>query len=194
MIRFLDLIFSIIGLILCIPLFLIIALWIKFDSKGSIFYKQTRVGRHGIDFSLLKFRSMYLDSDKKGLITIGNHDPRITRSGQFIRKYKIDELPQLMNVLKGDMSFVGPRPEVRKYVNLYTEDQKLILSNRPGITDFASIKFKNENELLAKTSNPEEYYIQHIINEKIKLNMIFINNHSVFNYLKIIIITIFKNK
>jgi lipopolysaccharide/colanic/teichoic acid biosynthesis glycosyltransferase len=190
MIRFLDLIFSFFGLILLSPFFLVIIIWIVLDSQGPVFYRQLRVGKNGKDFKLLKFRSMYVNSDKKGLLTVGKSDSRITNSGKWIRQYKLDELPQLLNVLTGDMSLVGPRPEVRKYVDLYTEDQRKILKVKPGITDYASIKFRNENELLSKAADPEEYYISQIMPEKIRLNEKYINNRSVFQYFRIIFLTI----
>jgi lipopolysaccharide/colanic/teichoic acid biosynthesis glycosyltransferase len=191
MIRFFDLFFSLIGLIILSPIFLILTVCILVDSYGPVIYIQKRVGKDNIDFSLFKFRSMINNSDFKDLITIGNRDPRITRFGYYIRKYKLDELPQLVNVLIGDMSIVGPRPEVRKYVDLYTDEQKRVLSVRPGITDYASIKFRNENELLSHSSNPEEYYIQNIMSKKLKLNMIYISHKNLFQYFKIILLTLF---
>ena len=169
-----------------------ISIIIKLDSRGPVFYRQDRVGMNGNNFKLIKFRSMFLDSEKEGLITIGSHDYRVTKSGYYIRKFKLDELPQLINVLIGEMSIVGPRPEVRKYVDLYTENQKTVLSVRPGITDYSSIKFRNENELLANTLDPEERYIKFIMPEKLKLNMIYINNKTIFQYFKIIFLTIFQ--
>ncbi|MBQ8721681.1 MAG: sugar transferase [Paludibacteraceae bacterium] len=187
--RFFDVIISFIGLIILLPIFFFIAIWIKCDSKGPIFYKQMRVGKNGVDFYLYKFRSMRVGADKKGLITVGGRDPRITYSGYFIRKYKIDELPQLLNVLKGDMSIVGPRPEVRKYVDLYTDEQRLVLSIKPGITDYASIEYIDENEILGKSSDPEKTYIEDIMPEKIKYNMKYINNKTLFEYFKIIFLT-----
>lgn len=190
MIRIFDFIASFVGLVLLSPLFLVIAIWIKLDDKnGPVFFRQTRVGKDGVDFLLYKFRSMYADSDKKGLVTIGGRDPRITRSGYYIRKYKLDELPQLINVLKGDMSIVGPRPEVRKYVDLYTPEQRRVLEVRPGVTDYASIEYLDENALLALSANPDKTYIEEIMPAKIKLNMKFINNPSFKNYLNIILIT-----
>lgn len=191
MLRVLDFVFSLLGLIILFPILFLIALWVKLDSKGPIFYVQKRVGLNGKDFKLYKFRSMRLDSDKLGLLTIGGRDPRVTNSGFLIRKYKIDELPQLLNVLKGEMSLVGPRPEVRKYVDLYNESQQRVLWVRPGITDEASIVFKNENEILAKSTNPEHTYIHEIMPAKIELNNRFIEDPSVFNYFKIIFKTIF---
>ena len=192
MIRFFDFFFTVLGLIILSPLFLIVAIWIKLDSSGPVFYKQTRVGRNNKDFKLLKFRSMVTDADKKGLITVGGRDPRVTQSGYFIRKYKLDELPQLLNVLIGDMSLVGPRPEVRKYVDLYNETQRKVLSVKPGITDYASIEYIDENEILGRAENPEKVYIEHIMPEKIKYNMKYIQNRSVKEYFKIIFLTIGK--
>ena len=192
MIRFFDFILSLVGLVVLALIFIVLAIWIKIDSKGPVFYKQVRVGQNGIDFGLFKFRSMVVDADKKGLITVGGRDPRITRSGYFIRKYKLDELPQLINVLVGDMSLVGPRPEVRKYVDLYTDEQQKVLSVKPGITDYASIEYMDENEILGKSSDPEKTYIEEIMPEKIKYNMKYINNKNLFEYFKIILLTVLK--
>ena len=192
MIRFFDFILSLVGLVVLAPIFIVLAIWIKTDSKGPVFYKQVRVGQNGIDFGLFKFRSMVVDADKKGLITVGGRDPRITRSGYFIRKYKLDELPQLINVLVGDMSLVGPRPEVRKYVELYTDEQQKVLSVKPGITDYASIEYMDENEILGKSNDPEKTYIEEIMPEKIKYNMKYINNKNLFEYFKIILLTVLK--
>jgi lipopolysaccharide/colanic/teichoic acid biosynthesis glycosyltransferase len=190
MIRFFDILFSLLGLIIIFPFFLLIAIAIKVESKGPIFYLQERVGKDSKVFKLYKFRSMYVNSDRLGLITIGSNDNRITRTGRFIRKFKLDELPQLINVLIGSMSIVGPRPEVLNYVNLYTENQTKVLSIKPGITDFASIYFKNENDILSSQKNPEEYYIKKLIPQKIRLNMIYINNYNLKTYFHIIIKTI----
>ena len=192
MIRFFDFILSLVGLVVLAPIFIVLAIWIKIDSKGPVFYKQVRVGQNGIDFGLFKFRSMVVDADKKGLITVGGRDPRITRSGYVIRKYKLDELPQLINVLLGDMSLVGPRPEVRKYVEFYTDEQQKVLSVKPGITDYASIEYMDENEILGKSSDPEKTYIEEIMSEKIKCNMKYIQNKSLVEYFKIIFLTILK--
>ena len=192
MIRFFDFILSLVGLVVLAPIFIVLAIWIKINSKGPFFYKQVRVGQNGIDFGLFKFRSMVVDADKKGLITVGGRDPRITRSGYFIRKYKLDELPQLINVLVGDMSLVGPRPEVRKYVDLYTDEQQKVLSVKPGITDYASIEYMDENEILGKSSDPEKTYIEEIMPEKIKYNMKYIQNKNVSEYFKIIFLTLLK--
>jgi putative undecaprenyl-phosphate galactose phosphotransferase len=191
-IRFFDFILSLVGLVVLAPIFIVLVIWIKIDSKGPVFYKQVRVGQNGIDFGLFKFRSMVVDADKKGLITVGGRDPRITRSGYFIRKYKLDELPQLINVLLGDMSLVGPRPEVRKYVDLYTDEQQKVLSVKPGITDYASIEYMDENEVLGKSSDPEKTYIEEIMPEKIKYNMKYIQNKNVSEYFKIIFLTLLK--
>ena len=192
MIRFFDFILSLVGLVVLAPIFIVLAIWIKIDSKGPVFYKQVRVGQNSIDFGLFKFRSMVVDADKKGLITVGGRDPRITRSGYFIRKYKLDELPQLINVLVGDMSLVGPRPEVRKYVDLYTDEQQKVLSVKPGITDYASIEYMDENEILGKSSDPEKTYIEEIMPEKIKYNMKYILNKNISEYFKIIFLTLLK--
>lgn len=191
MLRFFDIIFSFFGLSLLSPFLILIAIWIKLDSKGPVFYIQKRVGRRNLDFDLYKFRSMRLSADQSGLLTVGSRDPRITDSGFFIRKYKLDELPQLFNVLKGDMSLVGPRPEVRKYVNYYTLSQLEVLKVRPGITDEASIFYKEENELLGKSADPEKTYIDEIMPHKIDLNRKFIEQPSITKYFAIIFKTIF---
>ena len=192
MIRFFDFVLSLVGLVILAPIFIVLAVWIKIDSMGPVFYKQIRVGQNGKDFGLFKFRSMVVDADKKGLITVGGRDPRITRSGYFIRKYKLDELPQLINVLLGDMSLVGPRPEVRKYVEFYTDEQQKVLSVKPGITDYASIEYMDENEILGKSNDPEKTYIEEIMPEKIKYNMKYINNKNLFEYFNIIFLTVLK--
>lgn len=178
--RFFDVIASGFGLIVLSPLFLILAVWIKLDSKGPVFYRQVRVGYKNKDFRIFKFRSMRVGADKGSLVTIGGHDPRVTRSGYFIRKFKFDELPQLINVFIGDMSLVGPRPEVRHYVDYWTSEQMHVLDVRPGITDPASIKFRNENELMEKAEDPEKYYIEVIMQEKIKLYLEYVEKHSFF--------------
>ena len=192
MIRLLDILFSFIGIVILSPVFLILYIAIRLESKGGGFYKQIRVGQKGKDFGLYKFRSMRVGADKKGLITVGGRDPRITKVGYFIRKYKLDELPQLFNVLTGDMSLVGPRPEVRKYVELYTDKQKKVLSVRPGITDYASIEYVDENEILGKADDPDKAYIEQIMPDKIRYNMKYINNQSVKEYFKVIFLTIYR--
>ena len=192
LIRLLDIMLSLLGLLFLLPIFLILAVWIKFDSQGSIFFRQIRVGKDGKDFRIYKFRTMIVSAEKMGIITIGERDPRITNSGYFLRKYKLDELPQLINVLKGEMSFVGPRPEVRKYVEMYNHEQLKILTVKPGITDYASIEYINEDEILGKSSDPEKTYIEEIMPQKIKYNMKYINNKTVIEYFKIIFLTIIK--
>jgi lipopolysaccharide/colanic/teichoic acid biosynthesis glycosyltransferase len=191
MIRFFDFIFSLLGLIMLSPIFLVIAITIKLTSKGPVFYRQKRIGLNGKEFLLYKFRSMYIDADKKGLlITVGGRDPRITNVGYFIRKYKVDELPQLWNVLIGDMSLVGPRPEVKKYVDLYTAEQRDVLSVKPGITDWASILYKDENTLLENQPDPEAFYIKVVMPQKIRLNKIYIKEQSVSRYLFVLWTTV----
>lgn len=190
--RIIDIMASGCGLLVLSPIFLILAIWIKLDSKGPVFYRQVRVGKNGKDFRIFKFRSMVVNADKGSLITVGGRDPRITRSGYYIRKYKLDELAQLINVFIGDMSLVGPRPEVRKYVDLYTEEQKKVLTVRPGITDYASIEYMDENVLLEKSSDPDKTYIEEIMPAKIELNMRYINNPKLYEYFKLIFLTIFK--
>lgn len=184
--RLFDIVASGCGLIVLSLLFIILAIWIKLDSAGPIFYRQVRVGRGNKDFRIFKFRSMRVGADKGSLVTIGGRDPRVTRSGYYIRKYKFDELPQLINVLLGDMSLVGPRPEVRHYVDYWTPEQMHVLDVRPGITDPASIKFRNENELMAAAADPEDYYIHVIMQEKIKLYLEYVQNASFWYDIKLI--------
>lgn len=189
MIRFFDLIFSIMGLVILSPLFIVLYLLIRIESKGGGFYSQERIGKNGKPFKLYKFRSMRIGSDKKGLITIGEKDNRITKTGFILRKYKLDELPQLWNVFIGDISLVGPRPEVKKYTDLYTEEQKQVLNVRPGITDWASIKYVDENKILGESKTPDEAYVNLIMPNKIKLNMVYIQNQTLGEYFKIIFTT-----
>ena len=189
MTRLFDILFAGIGLIVLSPLLAVLYLLVCIESPGGGFYRQKRVGKNGKDFWLYKFRSMRKGADKKGLITVGGHDSRITHTGYFIRKYKLDELPQLFNVLRGDMSLVGPRPEVRKYVDMYTSEQRKVLSVRPGITDYASIEYADENVILAQSDNPDKTYIEQIMPDKIRLNMKYIANHSIGEYFKIIFLT-----
>lgn len=184
--RLFDFLVSGVGLLCLSPLFFVLAVWIKMDSDGPVFFRQIRVGRNNHNFSLFKFRSMRIESDKKGLITIGGHDPRVTRAGYYIRKYKLDELPQLINVFLGDMSLVGPRPEVRKYVDLYTPEQMHVLDVRPGITDQASICYRNENELLAQVDNPELYYKEVIMQDKLRINLEYVKKHTFWGDFKLI--------
>tara|TARA_R110002051_G_scaffold199926_2_gene266930 strand:+ start:3558 stop:4145 length:588 start_codon:yes stop_codon:yes gene_type:complete len=186
--RLFDFIFSFIGLLIMFPVFLFIAIAIKLTTKGPVFYKQLRVGRNNKDFKIFKFRTMKLHSDKQGLLTVGGRDSRITSVGYYLRKYKLDELPQLINVFIGNMSFVGPRPEVRNYVNYYSENQLKVLQVKPGITDLASIEFRNENDLLSNASDPNQFYIDKIMPKKIEINLRYLENRSLLKD----IIVIFK--
>ena len=192
MIRFLDVLFSFLGLLILSPLLIVIYLAIIVESRGGGFYSQTRVGKDEKYFKLYKFRSMRVDANNKSLITIGTRDPRITKTGLFVRRFKIDELPQLFNVLKGDMSLVGPRPEVPLYVDMYSEEQRKVLSVLPGVTDYASIRYVDENEILGKAENPHQTYIDEILPNKLKLNMEYIENRSVKEYFKVIFLTLVK--
>jgi lipopolysaccharide/colanic/teichoic acid biosynthesis glycosyltransferase len=184
--RVFDIIASGLGLICLSPLFIILAIWIKSDSKGPVFYRQVRVGRCNKDFKLFKFRSMRPNSDKLGLITIGGRDPRVTRSGFYIRKYKLDEFPQLINVFIGDMSLVGPRPEVRKYVDMYTPEQLHVLDVRPGITSLASIRYRNENEILAAAEDPDRAYIEQVMPDKLAIDLEYVAHASLWTDIKLI--------
>ena len=187
--RTFDIVASGLGLIILSPVFIILAVWIKADSRGPVFYRQVRVGRKNRDFRLFKFRSMRPDSDKLGLITVGGHDPRVTRSGYYIRKYKLDELPQLINVFIGDMSLVGPRPEVRKYVDMYTPEQMRVLSVRPGITSLASIRYRNENDILAADDDPDRAYIERVMPDKIAIDLEYVERATLWNDIKLIFST-----
>jgi len=188
--RLFDIAASGLGLLVLSPVFLVMAVWIKLDSKGPVFYRQVRVGRNNKDFRIFKFRSMRVGSDKGSLVTIGGRDPRITKSGFFIRKYKLDEFPQLINVFLGQMSLVGPRPEVRHYVDYWTEEQMQVLDVRPGITDPASIKFRNENELMEQAEDPEKYYIEVIMQQKIALYLEYVRDHSFWGDIVLIFKTV----
>jgi len=190
--RLFDLFFSILAIVLLLPFYLVIALFIVLDSKGGVFYKQLRVGKGNKDFSLFKFRTMRKDAHKQGLLTVGGRDARITKVGYFLRKYKLDELPQFINILLGDMSFVGPRPEVRKYVDMYNEQQMHVLDVKPGLTDYASIEYMDENDLLAQSSEPEKTYIEEIMPAKLEHNMRYIQDQGMITDLKIIFRTLSK--
>jgi lipopolysaccharide/colanic/teichoic acid biosynthesis glycosyltransferase len=190
--RSFDLIFSIFGLIVLFPVLIFIAILIKIDSKGPVLFIQGRVGKNNIDFNIYKFRTMSVQSEKKGLLTLGNHDSRVTKIGYFLRRYKIDEFPQLINILIGDMSFVGPRPELRYYVNFYNDDDMKIFQVRPGITGLASLKYRNEVELLKAAEHPEAFFIKTIIPDKLKYNKEYIKKRSFFFDIKLIILTIIK--
>lgn len=188
--RLFDITASGLGLIALSPLFAIMAVWIKCDSPGPVFYRQVRVGRGNKDFRIFKFRSMRVGADKKGLITVGGHDPRVTRSGYYIRKYKLDEFPQLINVFLGDMSLVGPRPEVRKYVDMYTPEQMHVLDVRPGITSLASLRYRNENELLAQAADPDRCYIEQVMPDKIAIDLEYVANAGLWTDIKLIFSTL----
>jgi len=190
--RLFDVVFSLIGMILLFPILLLISILIKLDSKGPILFIQGRVGKNNKDFNIFKFRTMRVLSDKKGLLTLGNNDSRITKMGYVLRRYKIDEFPQLINILKGDMSFVGPRPELRYYVNFYTDDDMKIFKVRPGITGLASLKYRNEVELLKAAKDPEAFFIKTIIPDKLKYNKAYISKQNFFFDLKLIGLTIIK--
>ena len=187
--RLFDIVLSLIAIAVFLPFGLLIAFAIVCDTKGHIFYRQARVGRNNKDFLLYKFRTMYEESDHGSLITVGADDMRITKSGRFLRKYKIDEFPQFLNILKGEMSIVGPRPEVRKYVDMYTPEQMKVLSVRPGLTDYASIRYVDENTLLAASDNPEQTYINEIMPDKLALNLKYIQDQSLWVDFKIMVKT-----
>ena len=190
--RLFDIIASLAGLIVLSPVLIIISLLIIIDSRGGIFYLQNRVGKNNTDFKLFKFRTMASGSDKKGLLTVGAKDSRVTKVGYYLRKYKIDELPQLLNVLFGTMSLVGPRPEVRKYVSMYNAEQLRVLEVQPGITDYASIAYSNENEILGSVPNPEEVYINEIMPAKLLLNLQYVKEKGLITDLKLIFKTLAK--
>lgn len=190
--RLFDIFSSAIVLVLLSPLLILLALAITIDSKGGVFYKQERIGKNGKAFMLYKFRSMRTGADRKGLITVGSNDDRTTKVGRFIRKYKLDELPQLINILKNEMSVVGPRPEVEKYVRLYTAEQRKVLSVKPGLTDLASLAYINENEILGKAAHPEKTYVEQIMPAKLRLNLEYIEKQSFWFDLKIIAKTVLR--
>jgi lipopolysaccharide/colanic/teichoic acid biosynthesis glycosyltransferase len=189
--RIFDIIFSICGIVLLSPLLVIISIIVKLDSRGPVFFRQIRVGKDLNEFKILKFRTMTMSADISGMqITVGK-DKRITKSGNFLRNLKLDELPQLINVLTGDMSFVGPRPEVPKYVQKYNKEQKLILKIKPGITDLASIEYRDESNVLAQSEEPEQTYINEVMPHKIQLNILYLKNASVLFDIKLIIKTMY---
>jgi lipopolysaccharide/colanic/teichoic acid biosynthesis glycosyltransferase len=193
--RAFDLIISFFSLLFIFPILFLVSIIIKLSSFGPVFYKQVRVGKNNKDFKIFKFRTMHIDADKKGLLTVGGRDPRVTTIGYYLRKSKLDELPQLINVFTGDMSFVGPRPEVRQYVKLYSDIQRKVLEVKPGITDLASIEFRNENEILSKQKNPNQYYIDYIMPKKLEINLKYIAQRSLLKDFGVIIktfIAIFK--
>lgn len=189
--RFFDIVVSLLGILVTSPILLVVALLIKLTSKGPVFYKQERIGKNEKPFRILKFRTMVVNADTQGLKITVDGDKRITGVGEFLRKSKLDELPQLFNVLFGQMSLVGPRPEVAEYVNLYTEEQRKVLSVRPGITDYASVCFRNENEILAQAEDPQKEYIEHIMPLKLRYNQKYIEEMGVFTDLKLIFLTVY---
>lgn len=189
--RVFDVVSSFSVLFFLSPFLLFISLWIALDSKGGAFYKHVRVGKDGKEFGLFKFRSMAVGSDKGSQITIGN-DMRVTKVGKFIRKYKIDEIPQLINIIKGDMSVVGPRPEVKKYVDLYSNQQLKVLTVLPGLSDYASIEYFDEQKILGEAENPDQVYIDVVMPEKLNLNLKYISEKSLVTDLKIIFKTLKK--
>ena len=184
--RIFDILFSVNVLLLLSPILIIIGILIILESRGGMFFSQKRIGKKEQPFQILKFRTMFLDAEKKGQITVGDRDSRITRVGFFLRKYKLDELPQFWNVLIGEMSIVGPRPEVPYYVSFYNQNQRQVFKVKPGITDYASLKYFDENKLLGKSENPEQTYIQEIMPKKLALNLEYVNNHNFSTDLKII--------
>ena len=190
--RLFDILFSTFGIILISPLIVLIIILIKIDSKGTVFYMQERIGKNGKKFKIFKFRTMITNAYKSGLLTLGDRDHRITKIGRILRKTKLDEIPQLFNVFIGEMSFVGPRPEVEKYVDLYSKEQREILQLKPGITDYASIAYIDESILLGKAADPEKTYIENIMPHKIELNKQYLLKKSLFYDVRIIILTIFK--
>ncbi len=187
--RFFDIIVSFFSLLFFAPILLVVSVIVKLTSAGPVFYRQIRVCKNNKDFKIFKFRTMRVDSDKLGLLTVSGSDERITKVGYYLRKYKLDELPQLINVFIGNMSLVGPRPEVRKYVDLYSPKQMKVFNVKPGITDLASIEFRNENEILSKVDNPNQYYIDVILPKKIEINLKYIENRTIWKDISVIINT-----
>ncbi|MEP6513618.1 MAG: sugar transferase [Parafilimonas sp.] len=192
--RIADIFIAAAGLLFLLPVFITISILIKLASRGSVFFVQERVGKNGIDFKMYKFRSMSLNSHTESSLTIGHRDTRVTTIGYYLRKLKLDELPQIFNVLKGDMSMVGPRPELKKYVNLYNSEQRKVLSIKPGITDYASVKYRNENDLLANAKDSEQLYIKEIMPHKLELNMYYINNKNLKTYFSILFYTFWQTE
>jgi len=188
--RIFDFILSAFGIVMLSPIFLVITIWIKLDSTGSIFFRQLRIGRHGKSFNIYKFRTMFVNAESRGRQITVREDPRITKSGRFLRRYKLDELPQLINVFVGDMSLVGPRPEVPRYVELFKDAYDVILQVKPGITDYAAFAFRNEEEILKKYNDPEEGYIKEILPQKIELYNKYLREMGLWTDLKLILLTL----
>ncbi|MBK5210330.1 MAG: sugar transferase [Flavobacteriaceae bacterium] len=187
--RLFDIVFSFLGLVFLAPIWLLIVILMMATSKDPVIYKQVRVGKNNKDFKIFKFRTMHVNADKLGLLSVGDKDPRITQIGYYLRKFKLDELPQLANVLIGDMSFVGPRPEVRKYVNFYNQEQMQVFKVRPGITDLASIAFRNESELLSGQEDPDSYYINVIMPKKLQINLDYLKDRTLMKDVGVIVKT-----
>ena len=188
--RLFDLLVSFLALLALSPIMLVIACWVLLDSRGGVLYSQLRVGRGNKDFRMFKFRTMRSGADKAGLLTVGGRDPRVTAAGYYLRRFKLDELPQLINILLGDMSLVGPRPEVRKYVDMYSPEQMAVLKARPGLTDYASLEYFDENMLLEQSPDPEKTYIEQIMPAKLALNLKYIRERSIMVDLGIIFKTV----
>ena len=188
--RFFDVLASFLGTTILLPLFLYVAFFIKHEDRGPIFYKGLRVGRYGELFHIFKFRTMVIDAEKMGGSSTKDDDPRITKVGKFLRRYKFDEFPQLLNVLKGEMSIVGPRPQVKWAVDLYNEEERFILDVRPGLTDYASLRFSNEGEILKGSTDPDKDYMERIHPEKMRLSLEYVNNRSFWLDLKLIFLTV----
>ena len=183
--RIFDIVTSSVILLIFFPVGILISLAITMESRGGVFYRQERIGRYGMPFKVFKFRTMKVDSEKLGTLTVGMKDNRITAVGVFLRKLKLDEFPQFINVLIGQMSIVGPRPEVKEYVDLYSEEQRKVLDVKPGITDYASLEYFKENELLGKSGNPRQTYIDEIMPAKLELNKKYLANPTIMEDIKI---------
>ena len=190
--RIFDIIFSLFGIIISLPFIIVISILIKIEDRGVIFYRGVRIGRFGKPFRMFKFRTMAINADQIGGPSTADDDPRITKVGRFLRKYKLDEIPQLINILKGEMSIVGPRPEVPFYVDMFTEEEKKILTVKPGITDWASLWDSDEGSILAGSKDPEKDYMEKVRPQKLRLQLGYVKNHSFLTDLEIILKTIYK--
>lgn len=188
--RILDVVVALVGLVVLFPLFIVLAIWVKATSPGPILYAGKRVGKNGKPFRMLKFRTMVVNADKLGASSTSDDDARLTSAGKFMRRFKLDELPQLVNVVNGEMSFVGPRPQVEWAVNLYTPEERGLLAVRPGITDFASLRFRNEGEILRGSTDPDRDYLEKIAPQKIRLGLYYVRNYSLLVDVKILVATL----
>ncbi len=188
--RILDVVVSLVGLVILFPLFAAIALWVKASSQGPVFYAGKRIGKDGKPFRMLKFRTMVVNADKLGASSTSDDDARLTSAGRILRRFKLDELPQLVNVIDGEMSFVGPRPQVEWAVNLYSPEERGLLSVRPGITDFASLRFRNEGEILRGSTDPDRDYLEKIAPQKIRLGLYYVRHYSLITDVKIVVATV----